>query len=398
MSGDIMRRGRRSRIFRDATMAFLAEWLLGLASQGGTSVGLLLHCFGLIRDGDPTSWTTVFILAHEREAERAATAERAGREREAAAAWLSASVAAKASLMLADPAAPSFVGAIEGMRSAFAQFLRLAAQDVVPLQVPFRDGCLRGYASEGIEAADLAVLILGGGDTFAEDLWFLGGRALHEAGIAFAAVGLPGQGDAPLQGWYFGADTLEGLTATLDTLHARGFAGELVLLGWSGGGIFVTKYASLARPEDRLRAVIGSTPIHDVGAFFAAALPSMLQRPDSPLARAAMAVARRRPVRRVLLAKYDWQFGPAGIAGVLAAAATLGRTELASLDLPVLALVGRSEDAEALQQANAVVDSVRPRHPVSDVVIFDAWTGADAHCQVGNLDLALERIIGWLTA
>lgn len=398
MSDDIMRRGRRSRIFRDATMAFQAEWLLGFASQGGTSVGLLLHCFGLIRDGDPTSWITVFTLATEREAERAATTERAGRKREAAAAWLSASVAAKASLMLTDPAGPSFVGAIEAMRDGFANFLRLAAPDVVPLQVPFRDGCLRGYASEGIEAADLAVLILGGGDTFAEDLWFLGGRALHEAGIAFAAVDLPGQGDAPLQGWYFGADTLEGLTATLDTLHARGFAGQLVLLGWSGGGIFVTKYASLARPEDRLRAVIGSTPIHDVGAFFAAALPSVLRRPDSPLARAAMALARRHPVRRVLLAKYDWQFGPTGIAGMIASAATLGRTELEDLDLPVLALVGGSEDAEALRQAAAVVDAVRPRHPASDVVVFDGWTGADAHCQVGNLDLALERVIGWLTA
>ena len=62
----------------------------------------------------------------------------------------------------------------------------------------------------------------------------------------------------------------------------------------------------------------------------------------------------------------------------------------------MLALVGSAEDEESRRQAEEVVAALRERHPASTLVGFDKESGASAHCQVGNLPLALDRIIAWL--
>jgi hypothetical protein len=61
-----------------------------------------------------------------------------------------------------------------------------------------------------------------------------------------------------------------------------------------------------------------------------------------------------------------------------------------------LALVGAGEDEEARRQATEVVGAVAWRHPASRVVTFDHASGASAHCQVGNLSLALGIATTWL--
>ena len=299
--------------------------------------------------------------------------------------------------MMADPTSAAAVNATAAMEQAFGSFLAAARVPLERWRVRIGGGVLPGYVSVGFRAAEQVIVVIGGGDTYAEDLWFFGGRALIEAGYAVAMVDLPGQGATPAQGLHFGEATLEGLTEVLRSLRVAGFSGEVVLLGWSGGGIFVTKYASLARPEDRLRAVIASTPIHDAEAMLRNALPAVLQRePDSKLLRLVLAVARRNAVLGTAIAKYQWQFGPRGIAGVLADLGELGRTDLDALEVPMLGLVGLSEDAEGLRQARPVITAARRRWPASELITFDAWTGADSHCQVGNLPLALTRIIHWL--
>jgi hypothetical protein len=62
---DVGERGGTGALFRNGTMDFLAGWLLGYAQQGGMSPGALLHCYSLIRDGDPESWTSTFLRAGE---------------------------------------------------------------------------------------------------------------------------------------------------------------------------------------------------------------------------------------------------------------------------------------------------------------------------------------------
>ena len=312
-------------------------------------------------------------------------------------------VAWRADLFLDDPRTPTAARATRRMEAAFARFVEMGGVPLerwsipLPADGPERPaGALPAWVSSGITDANRALLILGGGDTYVEDLWFFGGRAAVEAGWPVVLVDLPGQGATPDQGLHFGPRTLDGLFAVFDELHARGFAGEVVLLGWSGGGVFTTKYATVARAEDRVVALVASTPVHDVRAMFERALPALLRDPDSRLARLALRAARGNRVLASALAKYEWQFGPGGIVGVLDFLGSLGRADLTALDVPVLALVGRGEAPEGLRQARAVVDAVRPRHPASRIETFDAWSGGDAHCQVGNLPRAMSRVFDWL--
>ncbi len=393
---DVAERGATGVLFRNETLDFLASWLLGYAQQGGLSPGAVLAACARVRDGDPAGWVRAFTAAADAAAARAMAAASAGWSEVAATEWLGASVARGAALALADPRTADAAEARRAREREFRAFLAASGSPWETWQIPFGERHLPAYWTQGAEAADRLVIVVGGGDTSVEDLWFFGGRAYREAGWPVVAVDLPGQGATPEQGLHFGPETLAGLRRVFEAVRARGCAGEVLLLGWSGGGIFVTKYASLARPEDRLRAVVASAPVHDAERLFREALPRVLRGGESsPLVRLAWALARRNRVFAASLRKYSWQFGPGGIAGVVTGFGDLGRTDLTAIDVPVLALVGAAEDAEGKRQAREVVAAVRPRHPLSDVIEFDAASGASAHCQVGNLPLALARCVAW---
>ncbi len=395
MSKDIGNRGCSGAIFRQGTMDFAAGWLLGYSQQGGMSAGALLAAFRCVRDGDPASWVATFEQAARAEETRALHATVAGRSDEAAEAWLSAYVGLRAALMLADPTTGQARLLTDDMVAAFRAHLTLAGTPLRPWLVPLGESTLPGYRSADLASADRVLFIVGGGDTYVEDLWYFGAKAALGRGWRVAMVDLPGQGATPYQGLHFGPRTLDGMLAALDSLRDDGFDGEVVAVGWSGGGIFVTKLAEVASPQHRLRAVIASTPVHDARALFTNAIPSVLRRP-SRLGSAILRLARVNPVLRASLAKYDWQFGNLGIAGVLDSFGDLARTDLDRLDVPFLALVGLDEDGEALRQARAVIDAVSCRQPESELVTFPRSSGAGAHCQVGNLPLAMIRSLDWL--
>lgn len=389
---DVMQRGATGAIFRNGSFDVVAQWLLGCSQQGGLPPGALLDAFARIRDGSPASWTRVFTALAERWESHA----RLGAS-PAAHAWACTSQAWRAAMFWSDPRTPSAQAAARAMTAAFREHLRHLNAPLVPVRIPFADASLPGYVSRDLADANRVLVVVGGGDTYVEDLYSFGGRAALASGWAVAMVDLPGQGNTPASGLHFGPGTLDGLRATLDHLRSAGFGGAIALLGWSGGGIFTTKYASVARPEDRIRALVASAPIHDPVRMFERALPRLLTtKTAGRLAAAASHLARLRPTLRVALDKYGWQFGPLGIGGVVKTFGALGTTTLADLDVPVLALVGDDEDAESRVQAEETVAAVVARHPGSQVRRYGSWTGASAHCQVGSLTSVLDEVLSWL--
>jgi alpha-beta hydrolase superfamily lysophospholipase len=394
---DVFERGNSGVLFGNETMDFLAAWLLGYAQQGGMSPGSLLHAYARIKDGDPASWSASFQRSADAARARASMAEGDQRAEEASTEWLAAAVAQRAALAMMDPTTDAARNTTAAMQAAFRAFLVNSGTAWEPWEIVLGAARLPAYRTPDFDHADRLAVIIGGGDTYVEDLWFFGAKTLLDDGWAVVAVDLPGQGSTPDQGLHFGPDTLSAMYRVFEAIRERGFSGETVLIGWSGGGIFVTKYASVARSEDRLRAVVASAPVYDAAALFRNALPSLLRNdPSSPLARLAIRLARRNKVVDAAMARYQWQFGPDGIAGVITKFADLGRTDIAAINLPVLALVGLAEDAESRRQAEAVIAGVLPRYPASELVTFDACSGASAHCQVGNLPLALARAVRWL--
>jgi hypothetical protein len=94
--------------------------------------------------------------------------------------------------------------------------------------------------------------------------------------------------------------------------------------------------------------------------------------------------------------KYAWQFGPNGIVDFLAAMDLTKPVKPENITIPVLGVVGLSEDAISEQQAKVIMASVGRRFPESKLITFPRESGADAHCQVNNLVWGQHFMFKWL--
>ena len=393
------RQGRRFR-FRNGTMDFDAGWVLGYSQLGGLAPGEVFECFNAIRDGDPGSWVAAFAGMAERQ--EAAAGSQAPVL--AARSFLAAAVAARAAWHLVDPEDAQAQELLDQLERCFQAFLGATDSRLAAVELETTVGTLPGYATAPIDdgSDDVSVwyVVVGGGDTFREDLWFFGGgRALAE-GYDVLLVDLPGQGSTPYRGLHFGQATILALRELLVRLRAHRPAARIVLTGFSGGGYFTLKAlddpatASAARVD----ALVASTPVTDIATLLRRGMPATLTaRPRGWRARILTRVAgRMSPVTATALNKYWWQFGTDDLAELIGLAGQAGVVDVARLDQPLLAIVGESEPAEATRQASAAFADVSQRHPASKTVNFAKWTGADAHCQVNNLGLAQDTIMAWL--
>jgi pimeloyl-ACP methyl ester carboxylesterase len=296
---------------------------------------------------------------------------------------------------MCDPESAEGRALVATMELEFQAAMSAAADGLEPWEIPFEDVNLPAYVSAGLDRASTLFVVVGGGDTYREDLWFFGGGAALARGYAVLMADLPGQGKTPYDDLHFGPKTVEALDVVIRAARDRGFTGKIVLCGWSGGGLFTGKYVELYGGID---AWIASTPVEDMVKMFEEAMPALLRRnPSGAFQQAVLSLAgRMNPVLDASLRKYDWQFGPGGIAGAVELFRNVGRVDLGQLETPLLALVGMSEARESREQAHRIYDAVRSRQPSSALVEFPPASGADAHCQVNNLPLAFDHIFEWL--
>jgi hypothetical protein len=108
-----------------------------------------------------------------------------------------------------------------------------------PVRVPFEDNYLSGYFYRVDEQSvpRPTVIIVGGGDTFAEDLHFWAGAAGPRRSYNVLSVELPGYGMSPTRNLYLRADTEAPLGAAVEYALGRPEveASGLAAYGISGG-------------------------------------------------------------------------------------------------------------------------------------------------------------------
>lgn len=63
---------------------------------------------------------------------------------------------------------------------------------------------------------------------------------------------------------------------------------------------------------------------------------------------------------------------------------------------PCLFIMGEGEGAELQRQAKVVYEAVKSKNSHTRLQIFEAESGADAHCQVNNLRLVHNVVFDWL--
>lgn len=400
---DVVRSAIHLEGFRDDEFDYQLIRALGLADYGGSTVGECLSAAAAITDGSPKSWAAEFGRLAERVEARGRACLAAGHDVSGRDHLLRASTYYRMAEYYAEGTVTS-PGEI-GVRSerCFADAAALLEPAVIRLEVPFEGGRLPGYLATGRAPGGdggrrPTLVVVGGFDSSAEELYFRLGAAGAERGWNVVAVDGPGQpgcmrAEPPLT---FRPDYEAPLAAVLDELVGRSDVDpeRLALAGQSFGAFFAARGAAVDR---RVRALVVDPPMVDMGRYMEAWVGTDTFR-----------MARDIRPEDVIgvpedLMPRQMQWGIAaichrfGVPSFHAWRRAMGRYRLGDMvgDIacPVLALAGDREGDEPKAQLDAFAAGVAG--PVT-TVLFGAEDGASTHGQSDNLRLLAQVTFDWL--
>ena len=210
--------------FQDGDMDFqFGNLILGSAVHGGAEIGEAFYAASRIRDGDAGDWQREWAELAGRVEARGETSLAAGHLVSARDQLLRAAYYYRLSLVSMLPDNPAFKERGGKVRELFQKGGALFDPPVEYFEIPFEKTKLPGYfrkAASGDRPVK-TLLMIGGGETFAEDLFFYIAHQAHARGYNFATVDLPGQGMLPMEGMVFRTDTHAAMKAVVDALVKR---------------------------------------------------------------------------------------------------------------------------------------------------------------------------------
>jgi len=396
MSNDrIFERSKIRVRFKNEDMDFLFQWALGYSIYGGLAHGELFAIAAHIDDGNPDSWVSHFCAAGDRLQQVAVQLLAPGKKRSAGETYLKAFCAYRFGCQFLSVKDSRFVPTIAAFKACFRAAMEQQGLPCESIEVPFADKHLPGYWLKA--NADLhpqpMLIVIGGGDSYCEDLYFFAGAAARSRGYHALMVDLPGQGDTPLNGLYFGIEPESTVKAIVDWASTRPEVDlkRLAMIGFSGGGFFATRAAAY---EKRIQALIADAITFDMGALLDAELPAAVRQGPSGLGNALIKIASSvNKVVQVSMEKFCWQGGVATPLEFLELARR-GQVDVSLIECPTLCLAGEGDPPDALRQHRVAFEQLRS--PRKAQRIFTIEEGADAHCQINNFPLLHQVVFDWL--
>lgn len=375
--------------FKDRDMDFhLGNLVLGSTGNGGAEIGEAFYAASRITDGDAASWQEHWAELAGRVQARGEAALAAGHRVSARVQFLRAANYLRISLISMQPDDPRFSERGAGVRTLMRRAGPLFDPPLEYFEVPFEDTVLPGYFRAGPgQGPRRTLFMIGGGETFAEDLYFYIAPQAFVRGYNFATVDLPGQGLLPLQGKVFRTDTFVPLKAVVDVLLGRPEVdpARFAAYGISGGGLFAPQ---AAQHDPRIRAVAMNAAVVDAHALFATMPAPRAQAGDA----AAWSSFHRGVVRSIC-----WRYGVPPDRPDRLVAANAGNTfDPAKIAVPALIIVGEGEYAsqEVRRQQEIAMDGFAG--PLKRLVVTPSNEGAADHCVMGNRALMGQVLFDWL--
>jgi pimeloyl-ACP methyl ester carboxylesterase len=272
---------------------------MGTAPYGGADVGECLAAAARVEGTGLTSWHDAWVSAAERVCALAESELAAGRLETARSSFFRASNYFRTAgvMLMGTPLDERLRVANARQSEAFQKGAALLPQPPEVLAIPYEGTTLPGYHFRvgTDERPRPTVVLVGGYDGTAEELYFLNGRAALARGYNVVAFDGPGQGAALLQqGLVLRADYEVVVAAVLDLLDGRPGTdgGRVALVGLSLGAHLAPRAASA---EHRVAACIADCGSYDL-------FGSALERVPGPLQPGlrAGAGASRRVLRQAL--------------------------------------------------------------------------------------------------
>ena len=386
---ELVKRSSRRYYFQGRDIDYYFSWFLGRLPSRGAEIAELYRTTERIDESAPSSWAPAWLETAGNVEAFAGTALEKGRTVSAKDAFLRASSYYRGALMGLKSTDPGFEAAMEKSRLCFMEAARLFDPPIEPFEIPFEGQTLPGYfmKAEPGDAARPTLIMIGGLETWLEDLYFMIAPGGTARGYNVLAVDLPGQGGNPLKGMYHRPDSEASISAVVDYALGRPDvdADRLAVFGVSFGGYLVTRAVMF---EKRIKACIADAPIIDLYKFTATRMPDTVMNADASL----LAVDSF-PV--IALEKVCWALGVGSPKEVTVRIRDFViEDELNKIECPFLALAGAGESEEQQRQARQCIDALNV--PKKALRITTVEEGSDAHGHVDNISFLSALVFDWL--
>lgn len=375
----------------------------GTAAYGGADIGECLATARRVRGTDLSSWHREWTATARRTEDLAEQAVTAGRLESARSGFFRSSTYYRTAgaMLMGTPVDPRLVDSNTAQTQAFRAGAALLPTPPETVEIPYEGTCLPGYffTVDASGTARATVLLLGGYDGTAEELYFLNGAAALARGYNVLAFDGPGQGAALLQRQLLlRPDWDQVIGPVLDYVTGRSDVDSerIALIGLSLGAHLGPRAAAT---EPRLAALIADCGSYDL---FAAAL----ERMPGPLARgfrdrsprATALVTRiltgvaRKPTAGWALRRGQLVHGVDSPADYLEVLREFTLAPYApKIACPTLVCSADGDDISA--SAGQFADALTCRH---EHLRFTAADGAADHCEAGARVLYHALTFDWL--
>lgn len=375
----------------------------GVAPYGGADIGECLTTAAAVSGTDLTSWHSAWTSTALTALALAESEQAAGRLQSAQLAFFRASTYFRTAgvMLMGAPLDSRLVESYAQQTSAFRSGAALLAQPPELVRIPYEGTTLPGYFFRaGPEEVQRATVILTGGyDGTAEELYFSNGAAALARGYNVLAFDGPGQGAALVQqGLVIRPDWEAVISPVVDYALARPDVdpARVALIGLSLGGHLAPRAASA---EHRLAACIADCGSYDLFADAVRRVPGPLAAGITSGQPLSAAVLRRvlktlasKPTAGWALRRGQLVHGVGSPIDYLLALRQYSLKDYASkITCPVLVCSAEGDDISA--SAPQLVEALTcEKHYVR----FTAAEGAGDHCEAGARALYHARSFGWL--
>jgi pimeloyl-ACP methyl ester carboxylesterase len=375
--------------FNDPEMDFALVLIVGATMNHGCEIGEAFYAATQIKEGDAASWHDAWIKMAERIQARGEKCLAGGHKISAREQFQRASNYYRAALVAMLPDDPRFKALAQKSRALLKKAGQLMDPPLEYFEIPFEGTVLPGYFRKAHRngAPAKTLMMIGGGETFAEDLVFYIARQAFERGYNFLTVDLPGQGLLPLEGKVFRPDMYVPLKAVIDYALTRPEVDpkRLAAFGMSGGGGFVPQ---TAQHDKRLKAIAMTSAVVDAERLWS----------TMPIAKATQEVVKTwSSFKQNTIKVIAWRWGVAmdNIPDLVAANQGFS-FEPAKVSCPALILVGEGEyqNQEVQRQQKECMKGLS--NPQKKLVVTPANEGATDHCLIENHSVMSQVLFDWL--
>jgi len=377
--------------FNDPDMDFtFGSLVLGATINGGCEIGEAFYTASQIKDGDVASWQKEWAAMAERVEARGEKSLAQGHAVSARKAFQRASYYYRVGMLGIMPDDPRLPAIASKSRDLMKKAGQLMDPPMEYFELPFEGTVLPGYFRKAANdnKPRKTLIMLGGGETFAEDLVVYIMPQAIEHGYNFMTVDLPGQGLLPLQGKPFRPDMHVPVKAAVDYAVSRKDVDKsrLAMFGYSGGGGFAPQ---AAQNDPRIKAVIMSSCVVDAYPLFAAMTPVVTATPEKVKTFSSF------HRNTVMLNAWRWGVPMDNVPGLVEA--NRGFTfDPAKVTIPALVLVGEGEygNEEVKRQQKLCIEGLP--NASKALVVTPLTEGASNHCVMENRSIVGQVVFDWL--